>query len=244
MSTTPIADQVTTLAEGMAAQAPAEALEAFSAEQAELDAAGIPADVAEPGTAMPDASLLDAHGEPTTLKQARDGRPAVVVFYRGAWCPYCNVALRTYQRELKPELDRHGVALIAVSPQKPDGSLTMAETNDLEYTVLSDPGNRIGRALGILTRPSDQARQVQARTGPGRGERRRHVRHRHADRGDRRRLGRPALDRRPPELHHPHRTRRDPRGPHRGTALTWFRLQAARDARAANPRSIGEDTCF
>ncbi|GGV80803.1 MULTISPECIES: peroxiredoxin-like family protein [Streptomyces] len=165
MSTTPIADQVTTLAEGMAAQAPAEALEAFSAEQAELDAAGIPADVAEPGTAMPDASLLDAHGEPTTLKQARDGRPAVVVFYRGAWCPYCNVALRTYQRELKPELDRHGVALIAVSPQKPDGSLTMAETNDLEYTVLSDPGNRIGRALGILTRPSDQARQVQASLG-------------------------------------------------------------------------------
>jgi peroxiredoxin len=165
MSSTPIADQVAALAESMAAQAPAEALEAFGAEQAELDAAGVPAGVAAAGTEMPDASLLDAHGESTTLKQARDGRPAVVVFYRGAWCPYCNVALRTYQAELKPELDRLGVALIAVSPQKPDGSLTMAETNDLAYTVLSDPGNRIGRALGILTRPSDQAQQAQASLG-------------------------------------------------------------------------------
>ncbi|MEU1599136.1 peroxiredoxin-like family protein [Streptomyces sp. NPDC005708] len=114
---------------------------------------------------MPDAPLLDARGEATSLKQARAGRPAVVVFYRGAWCPYCNVALRTYQEELAAELDERGIALIAVSPQKPDGSLTVAETNKLSYAVLSDPGNRIGRALGIVTRPTDRTQQAQAALG-------------------------------------------------------------------------------
>ena len=59
----------------------------FGAEMAKLIAAGIPADVAAPGTEMPDGDLLDAHGRSTTLAVARDGKPAVVVFYRGEWCP-------------------------------------------------------------------------------------------------------------------------------------------------------------
>ncbi|MFE2071406.1 peroxiredoxin-like family protein [Streptomyces misionensis] len=163
--TSPIADQVTALTQTMASQAPTDALDAFHAEQMELDAAGVPAGVAAEGTVLPDASLQDAHGNPTTLRQTRAGRPAVIVFYRGAWCPYCNVALRTYERELAAELSERGVALIAVSPQKPDGSLTMAETNELSYAVLSDPGNVLGHALGIVTRPNDRALQAQASLG-------------------------------------------------------------------------------
>ncbi|MFF0792294.1 peroxiredoxin-like family protein [Streptomyces spiralis] len=163
--TSPIADQVAALTETMAAQVPAEALEAFHAEELKLDAAGVPAGVTEVGSAIPEAQLLDAHGNLTTLREARGGRPAVIVFYRGAWCPYCNVALRTYQRELAPELEERGVALIAVSPQRPDGSLTMAETNELSYAVLSDPGNVLGHALGIVTRPSDRTLRAQASLG-------------------------------------------------------------------------------
>jgi peroxiredoxin len=163
--TSPIADQVAALTETMATQMPAEALEAFRAEQLKLDATAVPEGVAVPGTAMPEAQLLDAHGNPTTLRATRAGRPAVIVFYRGAWCPYCNVALRTYQRELAPELEARGVALIAVSPQTPDGSLTMAETHALSYAVLSDPGNVLGHALGIVTRPDDRTLQAQASLG-------------------------------------------------------------------------------
>lgn len=88
-----------------------------------------------------------------------------MVFYRGAWCPYCNLALRTYERELAPRLAERGVSMIAVSPQRPDGSLTMAQTNDLSYDVLSDPGNHIGRALGIVTRPTDRVQHAQASLG-------------------------------------------------------------------------------
>ncbi|MFB6785807.1 peroxiredoxin-like family protein [Streptomyces olivaceus] len=165
MTAAPIAEQSAALTQGMAGQVPADALEAFRAEQASLDAAGVPDAVAGTGSVMPDARLLDVRGDTVTLEQARGGRPAVVVFYRGAWCPYCNVALRTYQRELAADLDERGVALIAVSPQKPDGSLSVLEANELSYTVLSDPGNRIGRALGIVTRPSDPVLGAQASLG-------------------------------------------------------------------------------
>jgi peroxiredoxin len=162
---TPIAEQVAVLEAGMATQAPAEVLGAFAAEQQQLDQAGVPAGVAAPGTKIPDAELLDVHGQPTTLSAARDGRPAVIVFYRGAWCPYCNLALRAYQEHLAGPLADRGAALIAVSPQKPDGSLTMQQTNELTFTVVSDPGNQIAARLGILTAPADDAAKAQAAMG-------------------------------------------------------------------------------
>jgi hypothetical protein len=132
-----IEEQTQAFVTGPAAAMPAEVMGAFVAEQAGLDAAGVPTGVSAPGAVMPDADLLDVHGAATSLAQVRAGRPAVVVFYRGAWCPYCNIALRTYQAELAPALDERGYAMIAVSPQKPDGSLTAAETNELTYTVVS-----------------------------------------------------------------------------------------------------------
>jgi peroxiredoxin len=165
MASETIAERVSVLQEGMSGQLPAEASAAFGAEQAQLDAAGVPAGIAAAGSTMPDAELLDVRGAPTTLARARDGRPAVVVFYRGAWCPYCNVALRTYQEQLVPELDRQGVALIAVSPQKPDGSLSMQEKNGLTYTVVSDAGSQIAGQLGIMTEPAPEAKRVQATLG-------------------------------------------------------------------------------
>jgi peroxiredoxin len=75
------------------------------------------------------------------------------VFYRGAWCPYCNLTLRAYQRELVPALSKEGIRLIAISPQTPDGSLTIRDAHELTFAVLSDPGNQIAGALGIVTRP-------------------------------------------------------------------------------------------
>jgi len=138
---------------------------AFTTEQIDLVAAGVPAGVSAPGAVMPDGELLDVHGGATSLALVRAGRPAVVVFYRGAWCPFCNIALRTYQAELAPALADRGVAMVAVSPQKPDGSLTAAETNELSYSVVSDPGNQIASALGIVTEPSAQAVAAQKKLG-------------------------------------------------------------------------------
>ena len=162
---TTIADQVAALRRGSGGQIPPAASAAFAAEQAALADAGVPEGVATAGAAMPDGALLDTDGRPTTLAEARGGKAAAVVFYRGAWCPYCNLTLRTYQRTLASELAARGVALIAISPQKPDGSLSMAEKHALTYAVLSDPGNQIAGRLGILTAPSADTRAAQANLG-------------------------------------------------------------------------------
>jgi peroxiredoxin len=160
-----IGEQTQVFMTGPAAAMPAEVMSAFVAEHVSLDHAGVPAGVSAPGAPMPDGDLLDVHGAATSLAQVRAGRPAVVVFYRGAWCPFCNIALRTYQAELAPALADRGFVMIAVSPQKPDGSLSAAQTNELTYAVVSDPGNQLASALGILTTPSAEAAAAQQKLG-------------------------------------------------------------------------------
>jgi peroxiredoxin len=160
-----ITDRVAEMHATMAAEPPGEAMGAFAREQAELAAGGVPGGIAPAGTVLPDAELLDVHGEATTLYAAAGSGPAVLVFYRGAWCPYCNIALSAYQEQLLPQLTERGIRLIAVSPQKPDGSLTMQQKHSLAFTVVSDPGNAIAGRLGILARPSPEARAAQLQLG-------------------------------------------------------------------------------
>lgn len=154
----PIADQVREM------RSRTDGENAFTREQASLSGRA-PSDVFPIGAPIPDAQLLDVHRSTTTLHAAIAGRPAVVVLYRGAWCPYCNLTLRTYQQTLLPELSERGAVLIAISPQKPDGSLSMQEKHDLAFPVLSDRGNTIARALGALTQPSPEALAAQREHG-------------------------------------------------------------------------------
>ena len=160
-----IAAQVADYHRASAGQLPAEVAAAFAAEQRDFAAAGPPAGTARPGDRMPDGKLLDVAGQPTTLAQTLGAGPAVIVFYRGAWCPYCNIALRAYQARLVPALAERGIPLVAISPQTPDGSLSTKEAKDLTFTVLSDPGNQMAGQLGILTAPSQGVRAAQLQLG-------------------------------------------------------------------------------
>ena len=167
MTTSPstIAEQVASYHQASTGQLPPEVAEAFAIEQYDLAAAGNPPGVAAPGSRLPDGELLDIGGQPTTLAQNLDGKPAVIVFYRGGWCPYCNITLRTYQAQLVPALAERGISLVAIGPEAPDGSLSTKESKELTFTVLSDPGNQIAGQLGILTAPSDGARAAQLQLG-------------------------------------------------------------------------------
>jgi len=165
ITSSPITERVAQMRAAMAAQPPSEVMGAFAREQADLAAGGWPAGVAPVGTVLPDAELLDVHGAPITLSAAVGGGMSVLVFYRGAWCPYCSIALSAYQEQLLPALAERGIELVAVSPQKPDGSLTTQQKNGLAFTVVSDPGNAIAGRLGILTQPSDDARAAQLKLG-------------------------------------------------------------------------------
>jgi len=161
----PITQRVAEMRAELAAQVPNPAREVFARERAELAAGGIPAGVAPAGTVLPDAELLDVHGAATTLSAAVGDGTSVLVFYRGSWCPYCNIALSVYQTELLPRLTERGVALIAISPERPDGSLTMQQKNSLGFTVVSDPGNTIAGRLGIVMRHSDESTRATLQLG-------------------------------------------------------------------------------
>lgn len=160
-----IADQVAAMRAGQAPNPDGAPPNPFEAEQAALAAVGAPDGVMAVGSTLADVELLDPTGARTMLSDALGQVRSVLVFYRGAWCPFCNIALRTYQAELLPELERRGVSLVAVSPQKPDGSLSMIEKAELTFSVLSDPGNQLATLLGILTAPSSDARAAQLAHG-------------------------------------------------------------------------------
>jgi peroxiredoxin len=144
---------------------PPEVLEVFDRSVTGFRAEGVPAEAIKAGERIATFTLDDASGKQVSLDQLVDAGPAVIVFYRGGWCPYCNLALRTYQQELLPQLDAFGARLVAISPQTPDQSLSTAEKASLAFTVLSDPGSRVARAIGIAFEQSDEVLAAQRQLG-------------------------------------------------------------------------------
>ena len=163
--TTTIADQVTDFNQGFTAQIGPDFSKVFDDEQSALREAGVPDDAVKPGDTVVEATLLTPQGTEVSLAETVGEGPAVLVFYRGAWCPYCNLTLKTYQADLLPQLRERGVALVAISPQTPEGSEASVTNGSLEFPVLSDPGNVLSGALGIRTEPSADARAVHTQLG-------------------------------------------------------------------------------
>jgi peroxiredoxin len=115
----------------------------------ELEERFDPARAVRAGDSIPDFTLLDsAGGEIHRDDLLRDG-PAVLIFFRFASCPACNIALPYYDRALRPALAAAGIPLVAVSPQVPERVGAIRERHGLGFPVASDPDNRLGRRLGI-----------------------------------------------------------------------------------------------
>ncbi len=113
------------------------------------------------GDVLPRVTLPDATGRAVELPTG----PSVIVFYRGAWCPYCNVALAAYQGEVLPAATEQGVTFVAISPQGPDGSLSIAETNSLTFPVLTDRASAYARSLGLVFDLAEDVKQAQLAFG-------------------------------------------------------------------------------
>ena len=109
------------------------------------------------GDAASDFRLPDATGRLVSLKERLSHGPVIVKFYRGAWCPICNLELRALQ-ELLPEFRELGASLIAISPQRPDDALTLQEKNALAFDVLSDPSQQVIRAYGLQFAAPDEVK--------------------------------------------------------------------------------------
>jgi peroxiredoxin len=101
------------------------------------------------GDRAPDIVLPDATGQSFNVASLLAKGPVIVTFYRGGWCPYCNLELKAYQAVLD-RITAAGASLVAISPEKPDDTVSTTEKNALTFPVLSDVGQKIGKALGLV----------------------------------------------------------------------------------------------
>ncbi len=147
-----------------ATQMPADIAAAMARADTELAASGIVDRALKAGHYAPDFAAPDAEGTPVRLSRAlRDGA-VILSFYRGDWCPYCNLELRAYAA-LADEMHGAGIRLIAVSPQDPDISVQAAKADPYPFPVLSDSGSKIAKSFGIAFDLSDELRPLYARLG-------------------------------------------------------------------------------
>jgi peroxiredoxin len=131
----------------------------------DLRSTGILDHTAKTGDVLPaTANLRDVHNKAFDLKALIAKKPVILTFYRGGWCPYCNLELRAYQA-LLADIHGEGAELVAVSPELPDHSLSTSEKNDVSFTVLSDIGGQLASALGIRFSLSDAVKPFYEKAG-------------------------------------------------------------------------------
>ena len=116
------------------------------------------------GDTVPDFTLPNVSGDPVSLHDLLDKGPVVLNFYRGGWCPFCNLELQALQARL-PEIRALDATLVGISPETPDNSLTAIEKHQLEFEVLSDVGNRIARSFGLLFTVYEEMRPLYLKWG-------------------------------------------------------------------------------
>jgi peroxiredoxin len=140
-------------------RASSELAETLQAGVDELAESGIAERAVKEGERAPDFELPNVQGKSVSLSALLERGPVVLAFYRGGWCPYCNLQLRAYQRIL-PEIRELGGQLVAVSPEPQDASLSTAEKNALEFEVLSDVDVTAARSFRLLFDLSERLKQT------------------------------------------------------------------------------------
>lgn len=101
------------------------------------------------GDLAPTFQLPNPKSEQVSSQSLLEDGPVVLIWYRGGWCPYCNIQLASYQA-LLPEIKALGAELVAISPEIPDQSLSTQEKNELNFHVLSDVNNTVAREFGVV----------------------------------------------------------------------------------------------
>lgn len=128
--------------------APAEVHVIMERATAELIASGQAERALSVGDKAPVFTLSDEDGNEVSSAQLLEQGPLVVTFYRGVWCPYCNMELQAINETL-PAIQALGANVVAISPQTPVNSRKSVRTNELNFPVLSDTKGEIGAAFGL-----------------------------------------------------------------------------------------------
>lgn len=157
-------EQLSELKANIKSQIPEDVLQKFDESIQALEESGITNHAPQVGDMLNNFVLSNQLGQQRSLAELRKSGPVVVVFYRGGWCPYCNLELRAYQQIL-PEIKAAGAQLVAVTPELPDSSLSTLEKNELEFEVLSDVGADYAKEIGIAFTLPEELRQIYAELG-------------------------------------------------------------------------------
>ncbi|MFN3190912.1 MAG: peroxiredoxin-like family protein [Aureliella sp.] len=104
-------------------------------------------------------TLPNQEGYEVSLRELLKKGPVIVTFYRGGWCPYCNLELRAYQ-QLLPQINEAGATLVAITPELPDESLSTRQKNELDFQVLTDRDSAYARELGLVFTLPDELRPI------------------------------------------------------------------------------------
>ena len=154
-----LASQIAAMQAEMIPQIPEAALDTMmSATQALIDT-GQASKALNVGETCPDFALNNAQGNSVSLHEQLKNGPLVISFYRGAWCPYCNLEIRALKEALAA-FRQQGADLIAISPQLPDKSLSQTEELKLEFEVLSDIDNQLARQFGLVFTLPESIRSI------------------------------------------------------------------------------------
>ena len=145
-------------------QIPENVLQKFDESIQALEESGMVDHAPQVGNKLNNFVLSNQLGQQRSLDELRKSGPVVMVFYRGGWCPYCNLALRAYQQIL-PQLKEAGTQLVAITPELPDSSLSTAEKNELEFEVLSDVGADYTKEIGLAFTLPEELREIYANLG-------------------------------------------------------------------------------
>jgi peroxiredoxin len=125
-----------------------EALEIMHRSTAELIESGQALRAKKAGDTAPEFTLLDPDGKPVFSRELLARGPLVVSFYRGVWCPYCNLELQALQSAL-PDITARGASLVAISPQTAPNSRKSQRENKLGFPILSDVRSEVANAFGV-----------------------------------------------------------------------------------------------
>ena len=131
------------------AKLPADVLALMNTTNEELIAQHIKDNALQIGQKVENFSLANHNGENIELADLLKKGPVIISFYRGGWCPYCNLELKALNDYL-PQFKTQSAQLVAISPQLPDETLSTAQKNDLEFDVLSDVSNKVAEQFGLL----------------------------------------------------------------------------------------------
>ena len=142
-------ERLTAYKESFLQKAPQQKIDDYEQGIQQVEDSGVLEEALQVGETAPDFTLPNPMGKSINLNAELQKGPIVLIWYRGAWCPYCNIYLEEIQKNAEA-FSAVGAQVIAISPEKPDEGFTLKEKLSLKFHVLSDNGSKVAQQYGVV----------------------------------------------------------------------------------------------